>query len=49
MKAITEPEFLTALDSQDNIEDKGHIGLGMITPSRNLSMANSPTSTGEAT
>ena len=34
MKAITESEFLTALDSQDNIEDKGHIGLGMITPAK---------------
>ena len=32
MKTITESEFLTALDSQNNIEDKGHIGLGMITP-----------------
>lgn len=49
MKAITESEFLTALDSKDTIEDKGHTGLGMITLSRNLSMANSPTSTGEAT
>jgi len=49
VKAITESEFLTALDSQDTIEDKGHTGLGMITLSRNLSMANSPTSTGEAT
>ena len=34
MKAITESEFLTALDSQDNIENKGHTGLGMITPAR---------------
>ena len=31
-KAIKESGFLTTLDSQSHIGDKGYIGLGMITP-----------------
>ena len=33
-KAIKESGFLTTLDAQSHIEDKGYIGLGMITPAR---------------
>jgi len=33
-KAIKESGFLTTLDSQSHIGDKGYIGLGMITPTR---------------
>ena len=33
-KAIKESGFLTTLDSQSHIGDKGYIGLGMITPAR---------------
>ena len=33
-KAIKESGFLTTLDSQSHIGDKGYIGLGMITPTK---------------
>ena len=33
-KAIKESGFLTTLDSQSHIGDKGYIGFGMITPTR---------------
>ena len=33
-KAIKESGFLTTLDATTHIGDRGHIGLGMITPTR---------------